>query len=104
MERSVSKAFPTICSCLRPFKRKYTPHPGCAAIVESRWSSTFASHRAYLMNISLALLASAIGATLFFTVGCTRNRQYRTSFAPCDGGQAGADCTNAVIETTADYK
>jgi hypothetical protein len=56
------------------------------------------------MNISLAVLATAIGATLFFTVGCTRNRQYRTSFAPCDAGEAGADCTNAVIETTADYK
>jgi len=56
------------------------------------------------MNISLVVPAVIVCAALLFVVGCTANRPYRTSFTPCNPAQTGADCTNAVIESTPDYK
>ena len=56
------------------------------------------------MNISLTILVIAIGALALFALGCTANRPFRTDFTPCNSAQAGADCTKAVIESTANYK
>ncbi len=56
------------------------------------------------MNISLTVLAIALCAAVLCVVGCTSNKPFRTSLTPCDPAQAGADCTNAVIESTPDYK
>jgi hypothetical protein len=56
------------------------------------------------MNISLTILAFGVCAAIFLTAGCTTNKPFRTNFAPCNPGQTGADCTNAVVESTPDYK
>jgi hypothetical protein len=58
----------------------------------------------YFMNIPLILVAIVVCVLLLFTIGCTANRPFRTSFAPCDTSQAGAGCREAVIETAPDYK
>jgi hypothetical protein len=55
------------------------------------------------MNISLTALAIAFCTVLLFVVGCTSNKPFRTNFTPCNPAQAGADCTNPVIESTPDY-
>jgi hypothetical protein len=55
------------------------------------------------MNIFLTLAAIALGVLLLLTIGCTANRPFRTSVAPCDTSQAGAACREAVIETAPDY-
>ena len=56
------------------------------------------------MNITLTVLAIATCVVILFVVGCTSNKPFRTSFTPCNSAQTGADCTNAVIESTPDYK
>jgi hypothetical protein len=56
------------------------------------------------MNISLTALAIAICALALFALGCTSNKPFRTNFTPCNPAQTGANCTNAVIESTPDYK
>ncbi len=56
------------------------------------------------MNTSPAILAVGVAALAVFAAGCTANRPFRTSFTPCDPTQSGASCSNAVIESTADYK
>jgi hypothetical protein len=49
-------------------------------------------------------LAIVAGAVALFTIGCTSNRPFRTNVTPCNPAQEGADCSNAVIESTPDYK
>jgi hypothetical protein len=56
------------------------------------------------MNISLTILVIVACGVVLFAVGCTSNKPFRTNFTPCNPTQAGADCTNAVIESTPDYK
>src|SRR5271170_6288201 len=56
------------------------------------------------MNIPLTILVIAVGAVVLFAVGCTANKPFRTNFTPCNPAATGADCTKAVIESTANYK
>jgi hypothetical protein len=56
------------------------------------------------MNITLPLLAIAAGAVLLFTAGCAGNRPFRTRLASCDTTPTNADCANAAIEVTPEYK
>ena len=56
------------------------------------------------MNITLTVLVIAACAVVLFAAGCTSNKPFRTNLTPCNPAQAGADCTNAVIESTPDYK
>jgi hypothetical protein len=56
------------------------------------------------MNIAFPLLGIAAGIVIFFTVGCVRNRPFRTVLAPCDTTQITGAGTNATIEVTPDYK
>src|SRR5258708_1698139 len=56
------------------------------------------------MNITLILAAIAACALVLFSFGCTANRPYRTSTATCVTDPPGQDCTDAVIESTPDYK
>ena len=55
------------------------------------------------MNISLAASAIIVCVLVFFTVGCTANKPFRTSFPQSNPGQTGAD-PRAVIETAPSYK
>lgn len=54
----------------------------------------------------IAHILAGVGAVCVISMlaGCTANRQYRTSLVPCETGHPGANCTDAVIESTADYK
>ncbi len=56
------------------------------------------------MNISLAAVCIAACVLGLLAVSCTSNKPFRTSFTPCNPGQAGADCTKPVIETAPNYK
>src|ERR1700679_2247603 len=58
------------------------------------------------MNISLSLIGLVVVICILglFCVGCTSNAPFRTNFTECDPSQAGASCTNPVIEVTPDYK
>jgi len=56
------------------------------------------------MNTSLTILAIGLCAAIFLTVGCTANKPFRTNFTPCNPGQKGAGCSQAVVESTPDYK
>jgi hypothetical protein len=56
------------------------------------------------MNISLTILAIGACILVFFTVGCTANKPFRTSFPQTNPGQTAADYTRAVIESAPGYK
>ena len=55
------------------------------------------------MNNSLTALIIGLGLLIFFALGCTSNKPFRTNFTPCDPAGNGSNCANPVIESTPEY-
>jgi len=56
------------------------------------------------MKKSLTALAIIACALILFFAGCTSNKQYRTSYTPCNPALGGTNSTITAIETNSDYK